>query len=594
MSIQQHMIKRQILELKVPGEKQARRLYAEASRIYRQRIVPIIDQHCSELSAPDRIHRIESLQLDLGYVNPRNLEADLVTQLNKVFPKALAEQIRNLEPEGSRPGQGSKEMSQLELFAFFARTGSLPWWADPARPRLLNDVLQGLIRNTPDPLTRLMRELARESRSLQRIVLHFDDETLSGLCGLLAPCLEAFLNQLPQELVKLLQKNTLAAGRTEARQRNHVWLGMLHTACFKGEQLREPMPFWKEVLLQIALASGMTYSSIVSGMHRALKEDTADVDDHLKGLMETLFKELLGKDSGGEVRLKTPGGLQRPGVPLSAFFATLRAFAPRLPNALRSRLLAALKPREDRLSGKETGKDIIQVLRPALEQNLVPSTVIRQWLADLRNLQASDLSSGVQSELSAMLQATIGNDVTVRPQKDETIDDLRPGDADDLCIENSGLVILWPFLSSFFERLGQLQEKQFKDNTAIQRAVGLLQYISTEDPSPPEYLVPLNKVLCGMALTEVFDFGPPVTKAEAQECTNLLGAVIGHAPILKNMSLSGFRGTFLLRQGVLGTRDGAWLLRVERESYDVVLDRFSWVMDWVKLPWMEVSLRVEW
>jgi hypothetical protein len=124
--------------------------------------------------------------------------------------------------------------------------------------------------------------------------------------------------------------------------------------------------------------------------------------------------------------------------------------------------------------------------------------------------------------------------------------------------------------------------------------VGLLQYLVTEDPSPPEYLLPLNKVLCGMQVTEVFDFGPPVSIVEADECSTLLGAAIAHAPILKNMSIAALRGTFLLRRGVLGTRDGAWLLRVERETLDVVLDRFPWDVNWVKLPWMEAPLRVEW
>ena len=60
------------------------------------------------------------------------------------------------------------------------------------------------------------------------------------------------------------------------------------------------------------------------------------------------------------------------------------------------------------------------------------------------------------------------------------------------------------------------------------------------------------------------------------------------------MSITGFRGTFLLRQGILGQRDGAWLLRVERETYDIVLERFPWSVDWVKLPWMAAPLRVEW
>ena len=121
-----------------------------------------------------------------------------------------------------------------------------------------------------------------------------------------------------------------------------------------------------------------------------------------------------------------------------------------------------------------------------------------------------------------------------------------------------------------------------------------MQHIATAETTFPEYLLPLNKVLCGLELTELFEFGPPLSEAEAEECANLLTAVIAQAPILRDMSAAGFRGTFLLRQGVLSSRDGAWLLQVERETYDAVLDRFPWGWEWVRLPWMEAALRVEW
>ena len=42
------------------------------------------------------------------------------------------------------------------------------------------------------------------------------------------------------------------------------------------------------------------------------------------------------------------------------------------------------------------------------------------------------------------------------------------------------------------------------------------------------------------------------------------------------------------------SRDGAWLLRVERQTYDLVLDRFPWGWEWLRLPWMDAPLRVEW
>ena len=47
----------------------AQRLQPEMSRIYRQRIVPLIDQCCTAFSAPDRMHRIPVLEIDLGQVN---------------------------------------------------------------------------------------------------------------------------------------------------------------------------------------------------------------------------------------------------------------------------------------------------------------------------------------------------------------------------------------------------------------------------------------------------------------------------------------------------------------------------------------------
>ena len=79
-----------------------------------------------------------------------------------------------------------------------------------------------------------------------------------------------------------------------------------------------------------------------------------------------------------------------------------------------------------------------------------------------------------------------------------------------------------------------------------------------------------------------------------EECSNLLTAVIAQAPILRNMSIAGFRHTFLQREGVLRTRDGAWLLQVENLTHDIVLGRFPWSWEWVKLPWMDTALRVEW
>ena len=71
---------------------------------------------------------------------------------------------------------------------------------------------------------------------------------------------------------------------------------------------------------------------------------------------------------------------------------------------------------------------------------------------------------------------------------------------------------------------------------AQHRAAGLLQYLVTEDPSPPEYQTTLNKVLCGLDPDDVLEFDSPVTDAESEECATLLSSVIAQAPILRDMS----------------------------------------------------------
>ena len=172
--------------------------------------------------------------------------------------------------------------------------------------------------------------------------------------------------------------------------------------------------------------------------------------------------------------------------------------------------------------------------------------------------------------------------------------ELRFSGPEEIYVENAGLVILWPFLERFFARLDLLEVRRFKDVGALQRSVGLLQYLAAEDAAAPEYLLPLNKVLCGMAPDDVFDFGSPITAVEIEACEDLLTAAVHQAPILHDMSPGSFRSAFLLRKGQLSVRDGTWLLRVERQTHDVVLDRFPWSARVVKLPWMAALMQVEW
>jgi len=63
---------------------------------------------------------------------------------------------------------------------------------------------------------------------------------------------------------------------------------------------------------------------------------------------------------------------------------------------------------------------------------------------------------------------------------------------------------------------------------------------------------------------------------------------------LGSISIEGFRIAFLQREGLLTVRNGDWLIRVERQTHDILLDRIGWTIGIIKLPWLDDIIYVEW
>ncbi len=154
---------------------------------------------------------------------------------------------------------------------------------------------------------------------------------------------------------------------------------------------------------------------------------------------------------------------------------------------------------------------------------------------------------------------------------------------EEIYVGNAGLVLLWPYLEHFFARLDLVVDRRFRSDAHRNQAVALLQLLATGALAFVEYQLPLNKVLCGVAPEAVVELDEPLPENMIAACDQLLEAVIANAQAFGDISAAGLRW-----------RDGAWLLQVERVTYDLILNRLPWRWEWVKLPWMHVPLRVEW
>lgn len=163
-------------------------------------------------------------------------------------------------------------------------------------------------------------------------------------------------------------------------------------------------------------------------------------------------------------------------------------------------------------------------------------------------------------------------------------------------VSNAGMVLLWPFLQQYFQKLGLLEKNAFRDEQAQNRATYLLQYLTTGILDAPEHQLLLNKILTGTGLEQALEHPSPLTEVEEALSVQLLQGILQNWKKLQNTSIQGLRGSFLVREGKLlcKDKDDAWVLTVSAKGYDILLDSLPWRFSLVKLPWMTTVLHVKW
>ncbi|OCX53153.1 hypothetical protein BEL04_02220 [Mucilaginibacter sp. PPCGB 2223] len=249
--------------------------------------------------------------------------------------------------------------------------------------------------------------------------------------------------------------------------------------------------------------------------------------------------------------------------------------------AFRGKLAAALTELDIQKAGTKAAENIKKQLDKANNEAL-------QNLADLNAAkQKAAETNQVKDELKQTLQK----------QEDEARDEgkrsmAKPDDA--IYIHNAGLVLLNPFIPTFFVRVGVMHGGKFVSDEARLRAVHLLQYLVDGTSNSPEHALVLNKILCNLPIEEPVPAEIVMTEAEKQVSQDLLKAVLNNWDKLKNSSVDALRGTFLIREGSLVFREDAWHLKVEQRGYDVLLQFLPWTIGMIRTPWMDKFLYVEW
>ncbi len=161
-------------------------------------------------------------------------------------------------------------------------------------------------------------------------------------------------------------------------------------------------------------------------------------------------------------------------------------------------------------------------------------------------------------------------------------------------VHYAGIVLLYPFLGSFFKNLSLLKSNDWKTEYSTQKAIQLLAFLCTGNIEYLEYECVLFKHLCGLPWDTVIDHSIELNSFELNEANKLLKSVIEHWDALKSTSIDGLREGFINRSGKLLKTKTGWQLYVEQKAQDVLLQHLPWGIGMIKFPWMKELLQINW
>jgi len=161
-------------------------------------------------------------------------------------------------------------------------------------------------------------------------------------------------------------------------------------------------------------------------------------------------------------------------------------------------------------------------------------------------------------------------------------------------VQNAGLVLLHPFLIQFFITTGIIGKQGILSHENVDLAVQSLHFLATGNENAFEGNLVFEKFLCGVPLKTSIQKQSLLTDLIKNEAIELLNEVVRHWAALKNTSADGLRQMFIQRDGKLFQEDDKYKLIVERKAQDLLLERLTWNIAVIKLPWISNILFTEW
>ena len=560
MSGQKHIINRQVLELTIRDKENVWAVQNRTSALVKEKLHPELDKLFTRLSNDEEIVRIDKLVVDLGTIQENGLEQVFVEtairkiseQVNSLIAKGKSSATQKTEQKNKADDRDllitNKLNDYLDQFLFFLKNGYFPWWHEiPGTEKfssqnLSRNIFKEILNVDNDLLRNTFLPLLKNQNVRKRLIYQYNH---SYLYELLKKLNAGLLQNLSAQL-RILQN---CSGSVFPEKKLSASFYEFALQYFENEQFLkssdEQVIFLKK-MLDLSLAG---YSAVEKENKLALIIQSSQ---------------------------KNHPGFQQEDFEI-VVIATIQS-AVELPFV--SQHLNEIILNVHAKSGAAIDFWINEFAR--ISQKKVAG---EKW----ENQDLTDSSEILSTEKTTAFQKkNVKESFSLFPQKP-------PEDAETILVSNAGLVIFHPFLKFFFEGLGLLNsELQFKNTESVFKAIHLLQFIATGEETAEETDLVLNKILCGVEISEPVPQSVQLSEEEKEECIFLMKTVLERWEALRTGNPAALRDTYLRREGILKRAGASWNLVIERNTFDIMLERLPWSVSLVKLPWCEEILYVEW
>lgn len=609
MAYAKHIIQRQIIELEMPDSVDRSAIQNQVSQIYRQQVVPLLDAMLSRKAEASSI-TIDRLEIDIGTVAVEELEKVLAEKISQGLQEKLAlvkGQPKTEEMPLAKPARQQQEnRTEAALVIYYLQTGLLPWWAQETTYPYLQKTTATVLLQKETGFKENFARLLQNEEALNRLVYTFSDDLLQKATELFTttttavdhlaqgqPLIELFAERMSRQQLRhywwesILQNTVASVALSEEKfiekaARQFVQVVAQKTAWVALQQWLRHTAGTTGIIESVALFKN---DLIAQTRHEALpatmdETEVESVNFSEKDLITKTQQEALQPTE--DKPQKAVSNTEK--IDINTTSKSKSAESKETNVDTEDEFLEETNRVKEPVSKKHSKAEPVQEM---------PDEVVRKKGQLVLKKEENAAQQPPENPFGEPVEKD--TERAVRTQK-KTAKPQPVPDIDKLYVQNAGLVLLWPFLHRFFQNAGLADEKMFLNEESREQACLLLQYLvtgSTEEVFEADLL--LNKMLCGIPLLQPVNTQWQASEDEKELAQNLLLAVLQNGgAIWANLSVAGLRQAYLARAAILSSRDGAWLLQVERKPYDVITDRLPWTVQVVKLPWMERLIFVEW